>query len=98
MYKDKVQQVDINMSINKIYQVRKVKQIFTGYISLDFGIAYIAEYAACNVLQTACSKSSPGTFQIVAGFWTVLWKGYFILKKWVQLFVLIMINPILARV
>ena len=84
------------MYINKIFQVRKVK---TGYISLDFALfslSTFAEYAACNVLQTACTNSSPGTFQTVVGFWKVFWKRNFIQKKWVQLFVFTMMKPILA--
>ena len=90
------------MYINKIFQVRTVKKMFAGYISLEilalFTRSIFAEYAACNVLQTECTNASNGAFQTVAGFWKVLWTKKCIQRKWIQLFVLIMVKPILAWV
>ena len=52
----KVQQVDINMYINKIFQVRKVKQMFAGHISLDFGIVHSIHI--CRICSIHCSSNA----------------------------------------
>ena len=43
------------MYINKIFQVRKVKHMFAGYISLDFGIDHLIYI--CRTCSMQCSSN-----------------------------------------
>ena len=89
------------INIKKIFQVCKVKQMFADYISLDFGI--VNSIHICRICSMQCSSNGMHklfSWHISNGcrFWKVLWKRIFNQMKWVQLFVFIMIKPILSWV